>query len=43
MIISCVGFEPFLFAINLDVVLSSNVFSSLIYVFRCKGITVMNQ
>ena len=43
MIISCVGFEQFLLAINLDVVSSSNVFSSLISVFRCKGITVMNQ
>ena len=42
-IIYCVGFEPFLLAINLDVVSSSNVFSSLIYVFRYKSIIVLNQ
>ena len=42
-IISYVGLKPFLLAINLNVVLSSNVFNSLIYVFRCKGIIVMNQ
>ena len=37
-IISYVGLESFLLYINLDVVSSSNVFSSLIYVFRYKGI-----
>ena len=42
-IICCVGLEPFLLAINLDVVSSSNVFSNLIYVFRCEGITILNQ
>ena len=42
-IISCVGLEPFILAINLDVLSSSNVFSNLIYVFKCKGITVRNQ
>ena len=42
-IISCVGFESFLLAINLNIVSSSYVFSSLISMFRCKGITVLNQ
>ena len=42
-IISCVGIEPFLLAINLDVVSSSNVFSNLIFVFICKCIIVLNQ
>ena len=42
-IITCVGLEPFLLAINLDVVSSSNVLSSLIYVFKFKSITVLNQ
>ena len=42
-IISYVGRKLFLLAINLDVVSSSNVFSSLIYVFKCKGIAVLNQ
>ena len=40
MIIRCVNFEPFLLSINLDVVSLFNVFSSLIYMFRYKGITV---
>ena len=31
------------FAINLDVMSSSNVFNSLIYVFGCKCIIVMNK
>ena len=30
-----VDLEPFLFIINLDVVSSSNVFSTLVFVFRC--------
>ena len=34
---------PFFLVINLDVVSLSNVFSSLIYVFRYKGITVLNK
>ena len=42
-IISCIGPEPFLLVINLDVMSSSNVFSNLIYVFKCKGITMLNQ
>ena len=42
-IICYVNLEPFLLAIDLDVVSSFNVFSSLIYVFKCKGITVINQ
>ena len=41
-IISFIDLEPFLLAINLDVV-SSNVFSSLISMFKYKGITVLNQ
>ena len=41
-IASCVGFEPFMFTINFDAI-SFNVFNSLIYMFRCKDITVMNQ
>ena len=32
MITSCVGLEPFMLAINLDVMSSSNIFSNLIYV-----------
>ena len=43
MIISCISLELFLFAINLDAVSSSNVFSGSISVLRCKGITVLNQ
>ena len=43
MIIFCVDFELFLFAINLDVVSFSNIFSSLISMFRCKCITILNQ
>ena len=42
-IISCVGLEPFVIVINLDAMSFSNVFNSLIYVFRCKGITILNQ
>ena len=42
MIIFCVGLEPFLLAINLDVMSSSNIITSLIYLFRYKGITVLN-
>ena len=42
-IISCVSLEPFLLTLNLDAMSSSNVFSSLIYVFRCKGMTVLNK
>ena len=42
-ITTCVCLVSFLLAINLDAMSSSNVFSSLIYVFRCKGIiTVLN-
>ena len=37
MIISYVGLDPFFLAINFDVVSSSNVFCSLIYVFIYKG------
>ena len=36
MIIACIG-------LDLDVVSSYNVFSNLIYVFRCKGIILLNQ
>ena len=42
-IIICVGLAPFLPTISLDVVSSSNVFSSLIYVFEYKIIIVLNQ
>ena len=35
--------ESFLLAINLDVMSFFSVFSSLIYVFRCKGITILTQ
>ena len=42
-IISCVGLEPFVIVINFDAMSFSNVFSSFIYVFRCKGITILNQ
>ena len=35
------GIESFLLSINLDVMSSSSVFSSLISVFRCKGITIL--
>ena len=42
MIISCVGLESFLLTINLDVMLSSNVFNSLISIFKYKGIIVLN-
>ena len=38
-IITCVGLEPFLLAINLNVVSSSNVLSSLIYVFKINEIS----
>ena len=43
MMISCVGLEPFLFAFNLDVMSSTNVFNSLIYVFGYRDITIPNQ
>ena len=43
MIIYYIGIESFILIINLDVVSSFDVFSSLIYVFRCKGITVINE
>ena len=42
-IIICVDFASFLLTISLDVVSSFNVFSSLIYVFECKIIIVLNQ
>ena len=41
-ITSCIGLEPFLLTINLDVMSSFNVFSSLIYVFRYKCFTIFN-
>ena len=37
-IISCVSLQSFLLAINLDALSSSNVFRSLIYMFRYKSI-----
>ena len=37
MITSCVGLEPFLLIMS-----SSNVFNSLVSMFRCKDITVHN-
>ena len=43
MIISCVGLKRFLLAIKFDVVLSSNIFNNLIYVFGCRDTTVLNQ
>ena len=43
MITSCVGFEMFLVVINFNIMSSSNVFNSLIYVFRYKGIIDLNQ
>ena len=42
VITSCVCLEPFLLIINLNVMSSFTVFSSLIYVLRCKGITDLN-
>ena len=39
----CVGLMSFLLVINLDVVSFSNVFNSLISIFKCKGITIVNQ
>ena len=42
-IISYVSLESFLLSINLNVVSFSNVFSSFIYVFICKGILVLNK
>ena len=39
-IITCVGLQSFLFAINLNDMSSYNVFSNLISVFRCKVISV---
>ena len=41
-IISCVGIEPFLLVINLDVVSSYNIFTSLIFVLRRKDV-VLNK
>ena len=41
--ISCVDLESFLIVIDFDVASFSNVFSSLIYVFKYKRITVLNQ
>ena len=38
-----IDLEPFLLAINLDVMSSFNIFISLIYIFRCKDITILNQ
>ena len=38
-IISYIGIEPFLLVINLDVVSSSNVFSSLIFMSYVKVLT----
>ena len=32
---NCVAFEPLILDINLDVVSSSNVFCTLVFVFRC--------
>ena len=43
MIIYCVGLKLFLLTINLDVVSSSNIFNSLIYVFKSKDIIILNQ
>ena len=34
-IINYIGLEPFIHVINLDVVLSSNVFITLVYAFKC--------
>ena len=38
-----VGLELFLLVIKFDVMSFSNIFNSLIFVFKCKGITVLNQ
>ena len=35
--------SPFLLAINLDVMTSSNIFNSLIYVFKCKSIVRFSE
>ena len=43
MITSCVGLKLFLLAITLDAMSSFNVFNRLIYVFKCKCITVLKQ
>ena len=40
MIIFCVELGPFLLTINLDIASSFNIFSSLIFVFKCNGITI---
>ena len=37
-----IGLESFLFAINLDVVSSSNVFNNFISIIRCECIIVLN-
>ena len=34
-ITNCVGLEPFILTINLDVMSSSNIFSMLVYVLKC--------
>ena len=39
----CVDLDPFLFAINLNGMSSFNVFNRLIYMFRYKSITVLDQ
>ena len=43
MITSCVDLEPFLLDISLDAMSYFNVFSDLIFVFRCKCIIILNQ
>ena len=43
MTISCIGLKSFLLVINLNAMSFSNVFSHLIFMFKCKGITIMNQ
>ena len=42
-IISYVGLESYFLAINLDATSLYNVFNNLIYVFRCKYITILNE
>ena len=43
MIITCVDLESLILSVNLDNVSFSNAFSNLIYVFKCKGITILNK
>ena len=43
MIITCVDLESLILSVNLDNVSFSNVFSNLIYVFKYKGITILNK